>query len=214
VIWQFDLLIFALLIAAAIVAVRVRQLVATVAVLAIYSLLVALLFANMGAIDVAYVEAVLGSALSGVLLLITTLVTGNVRTRRSRKAEWVAIPAVLALVGMMLWATADLPDRGAADSPGAIGVAAEYLERSLEDTETPNVVTAILADYRSFDTLGEAVVVFTAALAVALVLTAALRRRTPTPNPSTPPGDETPGGPPATTTPGASVARPAAGEVR
>jgi multicomponent Na+:H+ antiporter subunit B len=177
VIWEFDLLLFALLVAAAIVAVRVRQLVATVAVLAVYSLLVALLFANMGAIDVAYVEAVLGSALSGVLLLITTLVTGNVRTKRSRKAEWVAVPAVLALVGLMLFATADLPDRGRDDSPASIGVAADYVERSLDDTDTPNVVTSILADYRSIDTLGETTVVFTAALAVALVLTAALRRR-------------------------------------
>jgi len=46
------------------------------------------------------------------------------------------------------------------------------------------VVTTILADYRSFDTLGEATVVFTAALAVALVLRQGLvRRRRPDPEP-------------------------------
>jgi multicomponent Na+:H+ antiporter subunit B len=180
-IWEFDLLLFALLIASAVVAIQVRQLVATVAVLAIYSLLAALLFANMGAVDVAFVEAVLGSALSGVLMLITVLVTDNVRTKRSRKAEWVAIPAVLAMVGLMLWASSDLPDRGVADSPAAQGVATEYVRNSLADADTPNVVTVILADYRSFDTLGEAAVVFTAALAVALVLRQGLvraRRRT------------------------------------
>lgn len=191
-IWEFDLLLFALLIASAVVAIRVRQLVATVAVLSIYSLLAALLFANMGAVDVAFVEAVLGSALSGVLMLITVLVTENVQTKRSRKAEWVAIPSVLAMVGLMLWASADLPDRGIPNSPAAQGVAADYVENSLADTDTPNVVTSILADYRSFDTLGEATVVFTAALAVALVLRQGLvRRRRPEYNDNTGSNDNT-----------------------
>jgi len=184
VIWEFDLLLFALLIAAAVVAIRVRQLVATVAVLSIYSLLVALLFANMGAVDVAFVEAVLGSALSGVFMLITVLATDNVRTKRSRRAQWVAAPAVLALVALMLVATADLPDRGQPDAPAATGVAADYVSRTLDDADTPNVVTSILADYRSLDTLGETTVVFTAALAVALVLRRAFPATTPPPAPS------------------------------
>lgn len=174
-IWQFDLLIFGLLIVSAIVALVVRQLVATVAVLAIYSLFVALLFANLGAVDVAFVEAVLGSAFVGVLLLVAVFVTGNVTTHRSRKAQIVVVPIVVAFGALMLAATEDLPDRGDPEAPAAVGVATDYTERSLEDTETPNVVTAVLADYRSLDTLGETLVVFTAALAVALVLRRGLR---------------------------------------
>ena len=46
--------------------------IATVAVMAAFSLFVALLFAGMGAPDVAFVEAVLGSAFVGVLLLVLT----------------------------------------------------------------------------------------------------------------------------------------------
>ena len=75
---------------------------------------------------------------------------------------------------LLLVASVDLPDRGDPDSPAAVGIAPQYVERSLDDSETPNVVTAILADYRSMDTLGETLVVFTAALAVGLIL----RRRT------------------------------------
>lgn len=174
-IWQFDLLIFGLLIVSAIVALVVRQLVATVAVLAIYSLFVALLFANLGAVDVAFVEAVLGSAFIGVLLLVAVFVTGNVATHRNRKAQIVVVPIVVAFGALMLVASEDLPDRGDPEAPAAVGVAADYTERSLDDTETPNVVTAVLADYRSLDTLGETLVVFTAALAVALVLRRGLR---------------------------------------
>jgi multicomponent Na+:H+ antiporter subunit B len=53
-------------------------------------------------------------------------------------------------------------------------VSAVYLERSLEDTHTPNVVTSVLMDYRSFDTLIETVVIFTSGIACALLL----RRKT------------------------------------
>ena len=38
------------------------------------------------------------------------------------------------------------------------------------EVHAPNIVTAILADFRGYDTLGETMVVFTAGLAVFLVL--------------------------------------------
>lgn len=48
--------------------------------------------------------------------------------------------------------------------------ASTYLERSLQDTGSLNVVTAILADYRLYDTLGEATVLFAAILGVSMLL--------------------------------------------
>lgn len=44
------------------------------------------------------------------------------------------------------------------------GVSADYLERCKEDTGAANVVTGILLDYRAYDTLGEATVIFVAVL--------------------------------------------------
>ena len=52
-------------------------------------------------------------------------------------------------------------------------VAPHYLERALAETGVPNVVTAVLASYRGYDTLGETTVVFTAGAGVV----ALLRRR-------------------------------------
>ena len=46
----------------------------------------------------------------------------------------------------------------------------DTFEQGFEETAVPNMVTAILADYRSFDTLGEVTVIFTAAMAVLLIL--------------------------------------------
>lgn len=44
------------------------------------------------------------------------------------------------------------------------GVSANYLERCENDTGAANVVTGILLDYRAYDTLGEATVIFVAVL--------------------------------------------------
>jgi multicomponent Na+:H+ antiporter subunit B len=44
------------------------------------------------------------------------------------------------------------------------------MERTPQDIAVPNVVTAVLASYRGYDTFGETVVVFTAALGVMLLL--------------------------------------------
>ena len=45
-----------------------------------------------------------------------------------------------------------------------------YIQHSLSQMKTPNVVTSILMDYRSLDTLIETAVVFTAGVACALLL--------------------------------------------
>jgi multicomponent Na+:H+ antiporter subunit B len=105
-----------------------------------------------------------------VLLLVAVLATGDRPAGRDRRATWIAGPCIAVFAVLLLVASVDLPDRGDPTAPGHQGVARQYVERSLSDSETPNVVTAILADYRSLDTLGETLVVFTAALAAALVL--------------------------------------------
>jgi multicomponent Na+:H+ antiporter subunit B len=46
-----------------------------------------------------------------------------------------------------------------------------FVEKSIGDMHgLPNVVTAVLASYRGYDTLGETAVIFTAGIAVLLIL--------------------------------------------
>jgi multicomponent Na+:H+ antiporter subunit B len=82
---------------------------------------------------------------------------------------------MILFVALMVYATNDLPDRGDPQAPASIHVSPTYIENSVEDTHTPNIVTAVLADYRGYDTLGEAVVIFTAGLACVLIL---MKRKT------------------------------------
>ena len=45
-----------------------------------------------------------------------------------------------------------------------------YIEHSIEDTGSPNIVTGTLADYRGFDTLWETSVMFVSGLTACLIL--------------------------------------------
>lgn len=166
-----DILIFAVLIVTAVLALRVRDLLTAVALLASYSLFVALLFTGIQALDVALVEAALGAGLTGVMFVAAIMVTTRHSTARERpNHRFVVLGLVAAFLGLMLYSSTGLPDRGDPDAPTRTGIAEYYLEHSMRDTQTPNVVTALLADYRSLDTLGETLVILTAALSVALVL--------------------------------------------
>jgi multicomponent Na+:H+ antiporter subunit B len=123
-----------------------------------------------GAPDVAFVEAVLGSAFVGVLLLVAVLVTGDRAAGRDRRAVLGGRSLVLAFAGLMLLASVDLPDRGDPTRPPPKASLGSTSRARSPTAKTPNVVTAVLADYRSLDTLGETLVVFSAALAAAVVL--------------------------------------------
>ncbi len=84
--------------------------------------------------------------------------------------KWFSILIMILFMAVMLYATMDLPDRGDPEAPANVHVSPTYIEDSIEDTHTPNIVTSVLADYRSYDTLGETVVIFTAGLACILIL--------------------------------------------
>ena len=80
---------------------------------------------------------------------------------------------------LMIAGSLDLPGTGDPHSPPSMHVSPRYIEEGPRETAVPNMVTAVLADYRSFDTLGEVAVVFTAAVAVALILASGGKREAP-----------------------------------
>lgn len=72
--------LFLFLVVTAVVALELRNLLAAVVTFTIYSFLMALLFASMGAVDVGFTEAVVGAGIVGILLIVTLYNT----SRRSR----------------------------------------------------------------------------------------------------------------------------------
>jgi len=80
------------------------------------------------------------------------------------------LPVMAAFAALLIYAGDDFAPLGDPEAPASTHVAARYVERSMHDTHTPNIVTSVLADYRGFDTLGETTVVFTAAIAAWCIL--------------------------------------------
>ena len=166
-----DIMLFTMLIATALLALTVRNLLAAVTLLGGYSLFAALLFTGLQAVDVALVEAALGAGLSGILYIAAVLATSrHVRSAPRARGTPVVLVLIAAFIALMLYASQDLPDRGDPTAPAHQHVSPHYIEQTLQETQTPNVVASVLADYRSGDTLGETLVIFTAAISAALIL--------------------------------------------
>jgi multicomponent Na+:H+ antiporter subunit B len=169
--YTFELVLVVLMLVTAATAIMVKDLISAVFILGAYSFFLALVWAWLGAVDLAFVEAVVGAGLSTVFLLLTISQMKHEDTlvHRSRPplAALLALPPVALL---LLYAATDLPAFADASAPANVHVAPYYVERTIADTRTPNVVTSIIMDYRGFDTLIETCVIFTAGIACAAVL--------------------------------------------
>lgn len=149
--------------------VRQRNLFAVIVLAGAYSFLMASVMVVLDAVDVAMTEAAVGAGVSTVLLLAAlTLIGSHEMTFPLRRIVPLFAAGVTGAV--LVYATLDLPSFGEADTPVHNHVGPFYLENSIPQTTVPNVVTSVLASYRGFDTLGEVTVIFTAGIAVLMLL--------------------------------------------
>jgi multicomponent Na+:H+ antiporter subunit B len=157
------------LVVTAMAAVRLRDLFAVVMLFGIYSFLAAGLFIDLDAVDVAFTEAAVGAGVTTVLMLSTLRLTERYERR---PAHGTLLP--LLVVGVtgaaLVYGTLDAPLLGDPQAAAHQHVAKRYIEQGPHEVGVPNMVTAVLASYRGYDTLGETVVIFTAGLAVLLLL--------------------------------------------
>jgi multisubunit Na+/H+ antiporter MnhB subunit len=77
-----------------------------------------------------------------------------------------ALLATLITGAILLYGTSDFPAWGDPDSPANAHVSVGYIETAVRDTNVPNLVTAVLGDYRAYDTMFELVVIYCAGMAV------------------------------------------------
>jgi len=152
-----------------------RNLFAVVVLAGIYSFLMATVLVALDAVDVAMTEASVGAGISTVLLLGALYLCGGEEAKPLQR-PW--LPLVLALVisGTLVYGSLGLPAFSDPAAPIHTHVVPRYLNEALKETGVPNVVTAVLASYRGYDTLGETAVVFTAGAGV-IALLRRLRRR-------------------------------------
>ena len=149
-----------------------RNLFAVVVLAGIYSFLMATVLVALDAVDVAMTEAAVGAGISTVLFLGALYLTRGDETRPLQRT-WTALPVAIGVGGALVYGTLGLPVFSDPQAPIHTHVVPRYIHEGPKETGVPNVVTAVLASYRGFDTLGETTVVFTAGIGVI----ALLRRR-------------------------------------
>jgi len=167
-----------MLVATSIAIAKLDRLFAVVMLSGVFSLLAALLFVNMDAVDVAFTEAAVGAGISTVLMLGTIALTSRVE-KPSNNSPTIPLLVCIVTGAALFYGTLDMPNFGGGDTPVQTHVGPDYLENSQHEIGVPNVVTAVLASYRGYDTLGETAVVFTAGIGVLLLISGLRRRRDP-----------------------------------
>jgi multicomponent Na+:H+ antiporter subunit B len=71
---------------------------------------------------------------------------------------------------LLIYATVDFPSWADPASPASTHLSPHFIEKTMEETSVPNIVTAVLADYRGYDTMYETTVIFSAGVACFLLL--------------------------------------------
>lgn len=165
-----DIGLITMLLVIAFAIIRMRSLFAVVMLQGVYSLVTAAWFVTLDAVDVAFTEAAVGAGVSTVLMLAAMLLADRESNQVSLRRQ-IAPIIIVVITGLALfYALGDMPLYGDAHSPANSHVGTDYLAMTDKDIHIPNVVTAVLASYRGFDTFGETVVIFAAGLGVLLLL--------------------------------------------
>jgi multicomponent Na+:H+ antiporter subunit B len=154
----------------AIAIIRMKDLFAAVMLAGIFSLLSASLFTVMDAVDVAFTEAAVGAGVSTILMLATISLTRRQEVPEHNRTRPIGLLVVLLTGAALVYATFDMPRYGDPKAPIHHHVAPRYIQDTEEEIGVPNMVTAVLASYRGYDTWGETTVIFTACVGVLLLL--------------------------------------------
>lgn len=195
-----DIALLALLACTAIMVVRMRNLWAAVILTGIYSFLGASWMLILDAPDVAFTEAAVGAGIATVLMLTTLALTGTTMKERSSSPGWPLIVVFLTglalvygtmdmpfygdptarvhqhlmpeFINDIVPSIGEVTVNHAPPNKQSTGVNTVDFPDQHVTTQVgvPNVVTAILASYRGYDTLGETVVIFTAGVGVLSLL--------------------------------------------
>ena len=165
------LILIVFVILASIVAVEAKELLSTVISVGAAGLALSVVFLLLGAPDLAITQVVV-EVLCLILLIRTAVYTENINTYEAQHERFVV---AIALVGggifllMGFFAFQSMIPFGA-PIEGVEYIADQYIQNAMTRTGAANAVMAVLLDFRAYDTLGEATVIFCSIIGAYAVL--------------------------------------------
>jgi multisubunit Na+/H+ antiporter MnhB subunit len=171
--------LFVFMIVAAIAAVMMKDLLSAVIAIGALGLGAGVTFLALKAPDVEIVNRVVEVLV--LIIFIRATVHRDVKTVSGTRDVFGAVVAVVLIVLLgvfMIEVARALPEFGsAAMVRNADAPARHYVASSLPETGAGNAVTGVLLDYRGYDTLGEATVLFASVLGAVTLLRTRARRK-------------------------------------
>jgi len=168
----YTLLLFCIV--GSIIAIEIRNILASVIAAGAVGMALSILFLFLGAPDIAITQVVV-EIIVLIVLIRSTVSLDN--TSPTKHRDTFAILSSLIFFGLFLvfafMAFQGLPKFG----EPLLKVSSIYLRDSVTQTGASNVVMGIILDYRAYDTLGEATVIFTAILGSFIVLRSKGKKR-------------------------------------
>lgn len=153
----FDILLCLLILTVAIAAVGGKDLFGAVALYIVYGLLIAIAWVRLGAIDVGLAEGAIGAGLTGVLLFRAA---SRLEVEKEHRLAFSPFGILLCIIlaSSLGWVVVTL----AQPAPGLVWLVQENLQQSGAE----NPVTAVLLNFRGWDTLMESIVLLIALIGV------------------------------------------------
>lgn len=164
-----------LMIAGAIIAVEVKTLLSSVVAVGVVGLGLSIVFLILKAPDVAITQLVV--EIIAVIILIRATIRLKLKSSPVKERPIGAIVALCFGIVIFLAALNGFKDLPAFGEP-LMRVSSRYVEAGYSLTGSSNIVASIILDYRAYDTLGEATVLFTAVIGVLAVMRSVGRKKT------------------------------------
>jgi multisubunit Na+/H+ antiporter MnhB subunit len=174
----YVLLVF--IVIASLIAVETTDLLSAVICIGAMGFGVSLMFLFLRAPDIAITQIVV--EVLGLIVLIRATISRDLTFISGDKEFFativsVVIVFVIFLAGLRVFET--LPEFGAPIFAKLSGAASQtYIKEGLNDTGAANVVSSVILDYRAYDTLGEATVLFTSIIGATVILRRNAKRKT------------------------------------
>jgi len=167
-------LLLGIMILGSIVAIETRNILSSVISVGIVGFTLGILFLMLGAPDLAITQVVV-EILVLVILIRATISVDNTAIEAYRGTF--AIASSLFFLGLFLVFASYAFLEMHAFGKSLMKTSQHYLDNGLAETGASNIVTAVILDYRAYDTLGEATVLFVSVLGATVILRRIGRKR-------------------------------------
>ncbi len=163
----FLLILLVFMIVGSIIAIETKNLLSSVISVGVVGFSLSIMFLMLGAPDIAITQMVV-EILILVVLIRATVTTDN--TAIERHADTFSLISSLIFFGLFLiFAFLAVQELRPFGDP-LMRVSKTYLSTGAERTGATNIVTSVLLDFRAYDTIGEATVLFTSIVGAFVIL--------------------------------------------